>query len=96
MRKFTQYPSSYVKASSGGAVRVYDLRPQFDARNSFYGKAQVLDYGNGVYELKSYDTIVARVENGEVTLDGLRQYSQTTDRHIREFFKQFAPDYLKK
>lgn len=89
MRKFTQYPSTTIMASSG-AVRVYDLRPENDGRASFYGKAQVLDYGNGVYELKSYDTIVARIENGEVTMNGLHQYSRTTDRHIREFLQQFG------
>ena len=94
-RKFIVHPSTSITASSG-TVRVYDLRPQYDTRPSFYGKAQILDYGDGVYELKSYDTIVARIENGEVTLDGLRQYSSTTDRYIREFFRQFAPDYLKK
>ena len=89
MRKFTQYPSIAIMASSG-AVRVYDLRPEYAGRASFYGKAQVLDYGNGVYELKSYDTIVARIENGEVTMNGLHQYSRTTDRHIREFLQQFG------
>jgi hypothetical protein len=88
MKKFTQYPSRMITASS--AVRVYDLRPEHDSRASFYGKAQVLDYGNGVYELKSYDTIVARIENGEVTMNGLHQYSRTTDRHIREFLQQFG------
>lgn len=89
LRKFIVHPSTSITASSG-TVRVYDLRPENDGRASFYGKAQVLDYGNGVYELKSYDTIVARIENGEVTMNGLHQYSRTTDRHIREFLQQFG------
>ena len=70
-------------------MNVYELDARYDARKSFYGKAHVLDYGNGVYELQSYNTIVARIENGVITLNGIGQYSQTTNRHIREFFKQF-------
>lgn len=27
-------------------MRIYELKPQFDARKSFYGKAHVLDYEN--------------------------------------------------
>ena len=42
-------------------VNVFELSPRYDSRKSFYGKAQVIDYGNGYMELKSYDTIVSRV-----------------------------------
>lgn len=54
----------------------------------FYGKAQVIDYGNGYMELKSYDTIVSFVDNGKVTHKG--KYSVTTSRHQREFERQFS------
>ena len=70
-------------------MREYELTARYDARQSFYGKAHVIDYENGIYELRSYRTIVARIENGVITLNGIGQYSQTTNRHIREFFKQF-------
>ena len=70
-------------------MNIYELDARYDARKSFYGKAHVIDYENGTYELQSYNTIVARIENGKVTLNGLHEYSQTTNRHIREFFRQF-------
>ena len=71
-------------------VRFYELTAQYDARASFYGKAHVIDYGNGTLELQSYDTIVARIENGKVTKNEIGNYSVTTNRHIREFIRQFA------
>ena len=70
-------------------MQIYELDARYDARKSFYGKAHVIDHENGTYELQSYNTIVARIENGKVTLNGLHEYSQTTNRHIREFFRQF-------
>ena len=69
-------------------VNVYELTPRYDSRKSFYGKAQVIDYGNGYMELKSYDTIVSRVNNGKV--EHLGKWSMTTSRHQKEFEKQFS------
>lgn len=69
-------------------VEVFELSPRYDARKSFYGKAQVINYGNGYMELKSYDTIVSRVDNGKVEHFG--KYSQTTSRHQKEFERQFS------
>lgn len=69
-------------------VNVFELTARYDSRKSFYGKAQVIDYGNGYMELKSYDTIVSSVNNGKVTHNG--EYSMTTSRHQREFEKQFS------
>lgn len=68
--------------------RRYELDARFDSRASFYGKAHVIDYGGGVYELQSYNTIVSRCENGKVEHFG--KWSQTTSRHQREFEKQFS------
>ena len=69
-------------------MKIYELKPQFDSRKSFYGKAHVIDYENGTVELKSYNTIVSRCINGQV--EHLGKWSQTTSRHQREFEKQFS------
>lgn len=71
-------------------MQIYELQARYDARQSFYGKAHVIDHENGVIELQSYETIVARIENGKVVQADLGVYSQTTNRHIREFLKQFG------
>lgn len=68
-------------------MRIYELKAQFDARKSFYGKAHVIDYENGTFELQSYNTIVSRCVNGKV--EELGKFSQTTTRHQKEFRKQF-------
>lgn len=70
------------------SVNVFELNAQYDSRKSFYGKAQVIDYGNGYMELKSYNTIVSRVNNGKV--EHLGKWSATTSRHQREFERQFS------
>lgn len=67
----------------------YELTARYDSRKSFYGKAHVIDHGNGKLELQSYDTIVAEIDNGHLVYDCLGEYSQTTNRHIREFIRQF-------
>lgn len=70
----------------------YDLKPQYDSRKSFYGKAWVDDKGNGTKVLYSYRTPVVRIEDGKVTL--LRKgylgwsSSPTTLRHVKDFLKQ--------
>lgn len=64
----------------------YDLQARYDARQSFYGKAQVYEMDNGAKVLKSYSTLVAVIEKGNLFLRG--RYSQTTTRHIREFMSQ--------
>ena len=71
-------------------MQIYELTARYDSRQSFYGKAHVIDHENGTIELQSYNTIVARIENGKVTQNDLNVYSQTTNRHIREFLKQFT------
>ena len=73
---------------------LYELDCQYDSRNSFYGKAKVLETKNknGVdYKLFSYDTLVARITiiGGSKTIyHYFGKYSQTTTRHQKEFFKQ--------
>ena len=66
---------------------IFELEARYDARLSFYGKAQVIVDSEGDKYLKSYDTTVALTEKGAVYLLGY--YSQTTTRHQKEFYKQF-------
>ena len=68
-------------------MRIYELSPRYDARKSFYGKAHVIDYENGTFELQSYSTIVSRCVDGKV--EELGKWSSTTTRHQREFRRQF-------
>ena len=68
---------------------MYELDARYDARKSFYGKAHVICYADGTYDLQSYDTIVSTCDNaGHV--EHLGKWSQTTSRHQREFEKQFS------
>lgn len=66
---------------------IYDLNPQYDNRQSFYGKAKV-DTGdkNDQNKLYSYNTLVAEIKNGKPVVYGT--YSQTTLRHIKDWLKQ--------
>lgn len=64
-------------------MKMYDLKPT-NNRKSFYGKACIIEKDNGDIELRSYNTIVARVKDGkfERLWDG---YSVTTMNHINSF-----------
>ena len=74
----------YVKAE-----RIFELSPQYDSRKSFYGKAKVLQKENGDLVLHSYDTPVATIRNGKRVPEEEYKASQTTNRHIKEFYRQF-------
>lgn len=75
----------------------YGLQARFDSRQSFYGKANVIDTKTYL-KLQSYDTIVAQynkktgmftiLPNSQYAPNG--KYSQTTNRHIREFARQLG------
>lgn len=69
-------------------MRVFELKP-IGGRKSFYGKAEVIEKDNGDIELKSYQTIVARIRNGkfERLWSG---YSATTMRHINDFLNTYG------
>ena len=69
-------------------MTIFDLTARYDSRKSFYGKAKVLIFDNGIIQLQSYDTIVGEIRDGKYyqLWDGK---SQTTTRHIKEFKKQF-------
>lgn len=74
----------YIKAE-----RIFELSPQYDSRKSFYGKAKVLQKENGDLVLHSYDTPVATIRNGKRVPEEEYKASQTTNRHIKEFYRQF-------
>lgn len=66
-------------------MEVYELKPVYDTRKSFYNKAIVIVDANRK-KLMSYRTLVAAIEDGKAKIDGT--YSRTTLRHIKEFLKQ--------
>ena len=75
----------------------YKLDCIYDSRKSFYGKAvveKIEEFGTVRYNLYSYGTLVAYIMNDLDKMQRistyLGKYSQTTTRHQREFFKQFA------
>ena len=72
-------------------TKTENLEAKFDSRASFYGKAKVLSTDNGTKILKSYESIVA-IYDGEMWLasDVSKIFTQTTLRHIKEFFSQFV------
>lgn len=70
---------------------VYELSARFDARASFYGKAQVEIGGTSGEDkfLYSYGVLVAKRELGKgITLLPRWDASQTTLRHVKEFLLQ--------
>lgn len=69
-------------------MKAYELKPT-NNRKSFYGKASVIERENGDIELRSYDTIVARIRNGK--FERLwSDYSATTMNHINSFLDTFG------
>ena len=72
---------------------IYYLDARFDRRKSFYGKAQIIETSKTI-KLKSYDTIILQYSKQTKTIKFLcrdpRAFSQTTNRHINEFLKQFT------
>lgn len=67
----------------------YDLSCRYDARQNFYGKAQVEQDAKEL-RLYSYGTLVATIEKGDdcFIYHYLGKFSQTTTRHQKEFFRQ--------
>lgn len=72
-------------------MKSFELQAINDHHKSFGGKAHVLVYDDGAMELYSYDTLVARINaDGSVDKSVEKRVSQTTNRHIKEFYLQFA------
>lgn len=74
-------------------INICELFPRYDARKSFYGKAHIIETSKTI-KLKSYDTIVLQYNKQTKTIKFLCRdpwaFSQTTNRHINEFLKQFT------
>lgn len=73
------------------------LEPIYDSRASFYGKAVINMYENDNVvhkELISYNTLVANYvyykEEKKIVYEYFGNYSCTTTRHQKEFFKQLG------
>ena len=67
-----------------------ELSVRYDARQSFYGKAQV-ESKNGVTKLYSYNVLVAKInKKNNLVLFPSWDYSSTTLRHVKEFIKQYT------
>jgi len=67
---------------------VYELTTQFDGRASFGHKAVVEVKDDGSKVLLSYETPVAKISDGKVTLGSSWDYGATTVRHVKEFLRQ--------
>lgn len=80
-------------------MRSYELKPQYDGRKSFYGKAVVEDDGASI-TLYSYGTPVCTVDTvgdlGEpmFCLHDKWDYSATTLRHVKEFLRQMVSSHV--
>jgi len=63
----------------------YILKPSYDSRKSFYGKA-IVEVQDNKHILYSYNTKVAEIDGETARVFGT--YSITTLRHIKEFLLQ--------
>lgn len=83
-------PTTHQNRKGDNTMKYFELKP-INGRKSFYGKAEVIEKDNGDIELKSYQTIVARIRNGkfERLWSG---YSMTTMNHINAFVDAFGID----
>lgn len=68
-------------------IRMMELYPYYDSRQSFHSKAKVFEIENDVF-LMSYNTIVAFFNRDTKIAKVIDVYSATTLRHIKEFLKQ--------
>lgn len=70
-------------------MKTYELAALYDSRKSFYGKAKVIEHDNGIIQLQSYNTIVCETDNHGYFRKLWNGNTQTTNRHIKEFTRQF-------
>lgn len=74
-------------------MMIYELTARYDARASFYGKAHIKETPK-YYTLISYDTEILKLDKTTNKIIFLCRdawaFSQTTNRHINEFFRQYT------
>lgn len=81
--------ATIAKQARKGRHEYVELKPVYDGRKSFYGKATVVEFENGLKVLQSYTTYVAAVlPDGRFLSFG--NWSATTRRHQWEFCLQYA------
>ncbi len=68
-------------------MKTYELKPLYDTRKSFYGKATVTEK-DGKIILTSYTTDVCYIDSNGDFIRTWEGESATTMRHINEFIKQ--------
>lgn len=72
---------------------MYELMARYDSRASFYGKAHIIETTK-YYTLVSYNTEILKLDKRTGKIKFLCAdewaFSQTTNRHINEFLKQFT------
>ena len=71
-------------------MKIFELSPT-DSRQSFYGKAQVIEK-NGVKYLQSYNTIVCKIGRNGKFYRFWDDYSATTIRHVNSFLDLYGID----
>lgn len=75
-----------------------ELKTIYDSAISFYNKAKILINKNTII-LKSYNTLILsyNVKNKKVEFltNNKNHFTQTTNRHINEFLKQFTNENAK-
>lgn len=74
-------------------MMIYELSARYDSHASFYGKARIKETPK-YYTLISYDTEILKLDKTTNKITFLCRdawaFSQTTNRHINEFLKQFT------
>jgi hypothetical protein len=73
----------------GQETKSFEL-PCLDHRKSFYGKANVFEFDDGVKILVSYSTPVAAIDENGVFLRLWDGESMTTTRHINSFLRFYG------
>ena len=80
--------------SNATSHNIYELRAEYDKRQSFYGKAVIIDSGDAL-ALNSYQEHVATYWRNTGRLELLPGWdtSPTTIRHVKEFAAQTNQHY---
>lgn len=74
-------------------METYELKPK-TSQKSFYGKATVIVNDKGEKFLKSYDTIVMKIDHSGKKFRTWDDFSATTGKHIAAFAGLNKKEYL--
>ena len=77
-------------------IKVEKLKPIHTHQRSFYNRAFVKYYKNGLIVLQSYSTNVASINPTHEYAHVYGWYSVTTAKHINEFLQQHSLDKMSK